>query len=130
MRSIHKALAVPLAAAVLAGCSFIPKYERPPAPVPAAFPYPSATDGTPAAALDWHQFLVDPKLRELVTIALADNRDLRVAVLNMQQARAQYDIRVADRFPTIGLGVNASRAPSTSNGNQVSSYQVGLALST
>jgi NodT family efflux transporter outer membrane factor (OMF) lipoprotein len=130
MRTIHKALLAPVAAAVLAGCSFIPTYERPPAPVPAAFPYPAGAEGPAAAALDWREFLADPKLRELVTIALADNRDLRVAVLNIRQARAQYDIRDADRYPSIGVGVNASRAPSATNGGeQVTSFQAGLALS-
>ncbi|WBY02471.1 efflux transporter outer membrane subunit [Ramlibacter tataouinensis] len=126
LRTRH--LIAPLAAAVLTGCSFMPTYERPAAPVPAAFPYPAAAEGTAAPALDWQRFFADARLRELITTALADNRDLRVALLSIEQARAQYDIRRADRLPTVGVGVNASRAPSPSSGEQVSSFQAGLAL--
>jgi NodT family efflux transporter outer membrane factor (OMF) lipoprotein len=117
-----------VAAAVLAGCSFIPEYERPPAPVPPAFPYPSAAEGAAASTLDWQRFFTDEKLRGLLATALADNRDLRVAILNIEQARAQYDIRNADRLPTVGVGVNASRAPSPVTGSQSTSYQAGLAF--
>lgn len=125
---LRKLALAPLAAAVLAGCSFIPTYDRPAAPVAGAFPYPSATEGTPAAALDWQRFFTDERLRELITTALSDNRDLRVAVLNIEQARAQYDIRRADRYPTVGVGVNASRAPNPINGDQINSFQAGLAF--
>jgi NodT family efflux transporter outer membrane factor (OMF) lipoprotein len=104
-----------LAAALLAaGCSMMPKYERPAAPVPAAFPYPSAPQGTPAAQLDWQRFFGDERLRSLIATALANNRDLRVAILNIEQARAQYDIRRADRLPTIGATVTETRAPGAS----------------
>lgn len=118
----------PVAAAVLAGCSFMPTYERPAAPVPATFPYAPAAEGAPAPAPDWQRFFADERLRGLVATALANNRDLRVAMLAIEQARAQYDIRRADRLPTVGVGVNASRAPSPASGNQVTSYQVGLAF--
>jgi len=126
--SLRNFVLAPLAAAVLAGCSFIPTYERPAAPVAGAFPYPSATQGTPAAALDWQRFFTDEGLRGLITTALADNRDLRVAVLSIEQARAQYDIRRADRYPTVGAGINASRAPNPINGEQTTSFQAGLAF--
>ncbi len=125
---LRKLALAPLAAAVLAGCSFIPTYERPAAPVAGAFPYPSATEGTPPAALDWQRFFTDERLRGLVTTALSDNRDLRVAVLNIEQARAQYDIRRADRYPSVGAGLNASRAPNPTNGEQITSFQAGLAF--
>lgn len=124
----HTALAA-VAAALLAGCSFIPTYERPAAPVPGAFPYPSATEGTPAAQLDWQKFFADEKLRGLMTAALANNRDLRVAVLNVEQARAQYDIRRADIYPNVGAVVSGSRAPSVVNGQQATTWTAGLALS-
>lgn len=115
-------------AAFLAGCSMMPTYERPAAPVPAAFPYPAATGGAPAAQLPWQQFFADERLRALIARALANNRDLRVAVLNIEQARAQYDIRRADRFPTVGATVNASRAPNASGGTS-SAYTAGIAFS-
>ncbi|MFL6694319.1 MAG: efflux transporter outer membrane subunit [Ramlibacter sp.] len=118
-----------LAATALAGCTMIPTYERPAAPVADAFPYPAATEGTPAAALDWQQFFADPKLRGLITTALANNRDLRVAVLNIEQARAQYQIRRADIYPNVGLGVGGSRAPNPTTGDESTTYQAGLALS-
>jgi NodT family efflux transporter outer membrane factor (OMF) lipoprotein len=116
------------AAAMLAGCSFIPTYERPAAPVPGSYGYASATDGTPAAQLDWQQFFADPRLRELIATALANNRDLRVAVASIEQARAQYDIRNADRYPTVGAAATATRQPSTSGTGQTNLFSVGLAL--
>ncbi len=121
------------AAALLAGCSFIPKYERPAAPVPAAYPAAGAaapaTAGTPAADIDWRAFFTDPRLQKLIAIALENNRDLRVAALNIEQARAQFQIQRAGQFPTVAAAVNASRQPSTVTGNYANSYQVGLAVS-
>ncbi|MCD6078437.1 MAG: multidrug transporter [Ramlibacter sp.] len=120
----------PLAAALLAaGCSMMPKYERPEAPVPAAFPYPAATDGVPAAELGWDQFFTDARLRSLIERALRGNRDLRVAVLNIAQARAQYDIRNADRLPTLGVSAAASRAPNPLTGDQATSLSANLGVS-
>jgi NodT family efflux transporter outer membrane factor (OMF) lipoprotein len=124
-----KLLTTTLAAALLAaGCSMMPKYERPAAPVPGAFPYPSAQEGVPAADMKWDQFFADARLRSLIAAALRNNRDLRVAVLSIAQARAQYDIRNADRFPTVGGSVSGSRAPGA-NGNTTSSYTAGIGFS-
>ena len=78
--------------ALLAGCSMAPIYERPPAPVAAQWPASSAdnTAATTAAAdMAWQDFVGDARLRELVTLALDNNRDLRVALDNMEKARAQ-----------------------------------------
>ena len=119
---------IALACAVLGACSFAPKYERPAAPVAGAFPYPGASEGTPASDLQWQQFFADAKLRELVATALANNRDLRVAVLNIEQARAQYDIRRADRLPTVGATLSGSRTPGSS-GNSTTVYSAGLGFS-
>jgi outer membrane protein, multidrug efflux system len=118
------------AAALLGACSFIPTYERPAAPVASSFPDAgaAATTGTPAADLPWSDFLGDARLRALVTLALQHNRDLRIAVLNVEQVRAQLGVQRADLLPTVGLGANASRMPD-SNGNIASSYSVGLAVS-
>ncbi|MBE7369659.1 efflux transporter outer membrane subunit [Ramlibacter sp. HM2] len=128
MRPRMKILA-PLAAALLAaGCSMMPKYERPQAPVPATFPYPSATGGVPASELAWDQFFGDARLRALIATALRNNRDLRIAVLNIAQARAQYDIRNADRFPTVGGTLSATRAPNT-QGDQATTLQANLGIS-
>ena len=114
------------ASLLMAGCSMVPTYERPPAPIGADWPTPSAGAGAAAADLPWQRFFADPGLRALIETALDNNRDLRVAVLTIEQARALYDIRNADRLPTIGAAVSGSRVPVA--GNTVTSYQVGLAL--
>lgn len=128
MSSRLRTLSTLAGALLLAGCSMMPKYERPAAPVAPAFPYPSAQQGPPASELAWDQFFADPRLRSLIASALRNNRDLRVAVLNIAQARAQYDIRNADRFPTVGAGLSATRAPD-SQGKQATTLQANLAFS-
>ncbi len=109
-------LTTALAAAVLAGCgSLIPAYERPQAPVAAQFPVLAAEDaGTASIAapdLAWQDFFQDARLKQLITIALDNNRDLRVAALNLEQARAQLQMRRADEVPTVGVGASGSRHP-------------------
>jgi NodT family efflux transporter outer membrane factor (OMF) lipoprotein len=119
-----------MAAAVglgLSACSFIPRYERPAAPVADAWPQASTVVGEAAARLPWVQFLPDARLRALVDLALANNRDLRVAVLNVELVRAQLGVQRADLLPSVNAAANASRAPGSS-GNLVSSYSVGLSV--
>ena len=125
MSSSMRKLSLLAASLVLAGCSFMPRYERPAAPVADVFPYPSAEEGTPPAQLPWQSFFADARLRSLIATALADNRDLRVAVLTIAQARALYDIRNADRLPTVGVGLSGSRAPNVA-GEQVTIYQASF----
>jgi multidrug efflux system outer membrane protein len=103
-------LLVLLAGTTLGGCSLIPDYERPALPVTANYPDgPAYQTGAaePAAltadALGWRDFFRDPALRHLIEIALANNRDLRVAVLNVAAAQAQYRVQHADLFPQIAL---------------------------
>ncbi|MEO5845668.1 MAG: efflux transporter outer membrane subunit [Caldimonas sp.] len=115
----------------LAGCSsLIPPYQRPEAPVPPTYPVgttPAAGPGSEAAAdVDWQRFFADPRLRQLIGLALANNRDLRVAVLNIEQARALYQVRRADQLPTIGAGATVSRLPV--GGGVATSYAVGFAV--
>lgn len=102
----------PIAAAlvlVLSGCSFIPTYERPEAPVAAS--WPSGTAESPAAtSVAWQDFVQAPRLRELLALALQNNLDLRVATLNVEQVRAQYRIQRANLFPSISGGVTATRS--------------------
>lgn len=116
-----------LTAAWLAGCSMMPTYERPAAPVPGTWPYESATAGTVANELEWQAFFADASLRRLIATALRNNRDLRVAVLNIEQARAQYDIRSADRFPTVNAAASGSRTPASDGGTN-RAYTAGLAV--
>ena len=116
-------------ALLLVGCgSLIPTYERPAAPVPAAFPVASSGSGTAAASLPWQDFVGDARQRALVELALKNNRDLRIALLNVEQARAALGVQRADQWPTLGAGFNASRTPA-GNGNIVSSYSAGLSVS-
>ncbi len=132
MKTMHtpNTLAAALAASlVLAGCSMIPAYERPAAPVAPAW---AGTPGTPAAQpaadIAWQTYFTDPKLQQLIALALQGNRDLRVAVLNIEQARAQYQIRGADRFPTVNAGVTGSRTPTAAGGIN-SAYNAGFTVS-
>lgn len=85
-------------------CSLAPRYERPAAPVPATWPTPAAPapeGATPAADLGWRDVLGDARLQALVELALAGNRDLRVASLNVDLARARYGIQRSARFPDV-----------------------------
>lgn len=132
LRGPHRGLrlAPSLAAVVLAGgCALAPTYERPALPVPDAFPASTAPAGVPAAAsLPWQQFAPDERARRLVQAALEANRDLRVAVLNVEQARAALGVQRADRLPTLGVGASVTRN-TASGGNVVGSYSAGLQLS-
>ncbi len=100
------ALALALGASLVAGCaSMAPEYQRPAAPVPAEFPQvdAKAATGAPLAEeIPWRDYFADPRLREVIAQALANNRDLRVATLNIEKARAQYRIQRAELFPSVG----------------------------
>jgi len=122
-----------LAAASLGACtSLAPTYERPASPVPAQLPaaVPDVPDTNAAVqSLSWQDFVQDPALRGLVEQALRNNRDLRVAMLNVERARAQLGASEADRWPTVGVGLTASRAPNTSTGVQTNAFSAGLQVS-
>ena len=110
-----RTLTVVLAASLAGGCTMIPSYERPAAPVAASFPNAAqaGAESTPADAIAWRDYFADARLREVIALALANNRDLRVAALNIEKARAQYRIQRADLFPAVGAsgGMNAQRLP-------------------
>ncbi|HEY0941200.1 MAG TPA: efflux transporter outer membrane subunit [Steroidobacter sp.] len=110
-------------AVALAGCTMAPRYERPAAPVADTWPTGAAYDPaqageTTAADLPWREFIREPKLQQVIELALASNRDLRSALANIQAARAQYRIQRADLLPRIDGDINATRAK---NVNQFSS---------
>jgi multidrug efflux system outer membrane protein len=99
----------------MAGCSLQPVYQRPELSVAPHFPVGPAYDRAdwspdqrPAVEIGWREFLGDPRLQRLVEIALANNRDLRVAALNVAQVRAQYRIERAALFPQVGVAANGS----------------------
>jgi len=108
-----RTLTLALAAALAGGCTMIPEYQRPAPPVAASFPNAAQAEATPADAIAWRDYFADDRLREVIALALANNRDLRVAALNIEKARAQYRIQRADLFPAVGAsgGMNAQRLP-------------------
>ncbi|MBY0468046.1 MAG: efflux transporter outer membrane subunit [Burkholderiaceae bacterium] len=123
------------AALSMAGCSFIPAHVRPEAPVPGNYPGDTASaapTGQAAADIEWQRYFSDPRLQRLIETALQHNRDLRIAVLNIEQARAQYQVRRADEWPTVNAGATASRQPkvgdSGSGGSISSTYTAGLQI--
>jgi multidrug efflux system outer membrane protein len=102
-------LSVALIAVALAGCTLAPKYKRPAAPVaqtwPKNSPVKNRSQATNAVAeIGWREFFRDPRLQQLIGLALTNNRDLRVAILNVEQSRAQYRIERAALFPEIDAG--------------------------
>jgi multidrug efflux system outer membrane protein len=140
----HSLIAVAVAF-LAAGCTMAPKYERPAAPVSDGFPaggvystQPGATDngtrsanGQAATDIGWRDFFTDPRLQRLIEIALKNNRDLRVSVLNIAASRAQYQITRAELFPTLDASASQSkqRTPrdlSISGIPITNTYSVGL----
>jgi len=94
-----------LAALALTGCSMAPRCAAPAPPVPGAFPGPpAAASGTPAAELDWKAFYADPRLQRVLELALANNRDFRIAGLNIEKAGAYYQIQRAALLPKVNAG--------------------------
>ncbi len=134
MTALHKPACTLLLALSLAGCSMAPTYERPEAPVASSWNSPAAKTGQAASNLDWQTFIVDSELRNLVGVALDNNRSLRQTLLDIEQARAQYRIQRADRVPGLNAAANGNRqrlpADLSNTGSSAvsSSYQVGLAL--
>ncbi len=115
-----------LAASLVACGSLTPDYQRPAAPVPAQFAAVDAPAAArPAAELPWKAFFTDANLQQLIRIALDNNRDLRVALLNVEQARALVDSRKADRWPTVNAGLGLTRG-TASDGSVGSTYSAGL----
>ena len=106
-----------LATAVcLVGCTMIPPYRQPALPVPNQYPGPvSGTTPAAAAAADIaaHEIFRDARLNRLVDLALANNPDLRTAVLNVQQTEAQYRITRSASFPTVTGSAGATRSYSS-----------------
>ena len=108
-------------AVLLGGCALEPTYHRPALPVASAYPngpgYTSAANpeigkghsGPSATELGWREFLRDARLQRLVELALKNNRDLRIAVLNVKSTRAQYGIQRAGLFPALDINGVAAR---------------------
>ena len=100
----------------LGGCTMVPNYTRPEAPIPAAWPSgpayketTSAPGASVTAELQWRQFFTDDRLQKIIDTALKNNRDLRVAALNVERARALYRVQRAELFPKVETGTSASK---------------------
>ncbi|WP_438859347.1 efflux transporter outer membrane subunit [Achromobacter spanius] len=147
-------------AVALAGCSLAPDYKRPDAPITGVWPdqpkvqyggYNNPTSlgsqpasavvpeaGIPAADLGWREFFRDPRLQSLIALSLVNNRDLRVAVQRVEEARAQYGVQRGAQWPSIGAGIQGQRqhlpanmrAGGPDSSSISSSYQAGIGLTT
>jgi multidrug efflux system outer membrane protein len=117
----------------LAGCSFIPKYNRPASPVPAAYTKGSgAKPGPLAADIGWREFFKDARLQKLIEIALQNNRDLRIAALNVEQTRAQYRLFRNALLPSFEANGerNKERAVSSVSGNATTTNKYTVSIDT
>ncbi|KQT34051.1 efflux transporter outer membrane subunit [Methylophilus sp. Leaf414] len=118
---------------VLSSCSLVPEYFRPAAPVPEAYPGQPASDAvTEVPPLTWQSYFPDTDLQKLIQVALEHNRDLKTAVLRMDEAKATYGIQKADRLPTIqgNLAYDRSRTVfSSSQAFEAELFRVGVGIS-
>ncbi|MCU0578549.1 MAG: efflux transporter outer membrane subunit [Desulfobacterota bacterium] len=124
------------------GCTLAPPYTRPEAPVPGAWPKGEAYRETPvspespaASGTPWQEFFADEGLRQAIATALKNNRDLRLAALNVERARALYGIQRGELFPVLEAtgGGSQQRIPgdlsSTGQARTTEQYNVNLGLS-
>ncbi|WP_353683227.1 efflux transporter outer membrane subunit [Thermodesulfovibrio sp. 3907-1M] len=133
-----KNLIIPIMLLLLTSCTMIPEYKRPEVPIPKEWPkgeaYESLKLSEKSTILKWNDFLVDEKLQEIVKKALSNNRDLRLAALNVERARAYYGIQRAELIPavdTTGSGLR-QRVPvelsNTGKAETLSQYSVTFGI--
>ena len=122
---------------LMTGCTLSPDYTRPEAPIAAGWPTGAAyreietTAGGPAAPdLRWQEIFTDERLQKLIETALSNNRDLRLAALNVQRARALYGIQRVELFPSFNAAGSGSRqrvpADLSATGNRMTAEQYGV----
>ena len=133
--TLAKSIATVCLAAGLCSCATMePHYTRPADAVPSAFPV-AITNATAGAGVNWadvgyQDFFADTRLRQVIATALENNRDLRIAIANIQAARAQYRVQRSELVPTVGG--NASADISGGTGNDSTSpnrYQLSVGVS-
>ena len=119
---MRKVLSIVFMIVCMAGCSMAPNYFRPKPPIPGEWPtgpaYKEDVDGRTgplAADIGWRQFYVDEKLQKVIGLTLNNNRDLRIAALNIERARALYRIQRAELFPAVSAsgGLTEQRVPTS-----------------
>lgn len=124
---------------VLGGCSLTPVYTRPEAPVPTAWPTGpaydasrAATDAAPVAEIAWREFFTDERMQRVIATAIENNRDLRLAALNVQRARGIYGIQRAALFPALDATASGSKkrvpADLSSSGERYTAEQYDVNL--
>jgi len=101
---------------VLAGCTLAPRYHQPAAPISSTWPKvpgyratPTVAAAIPAADIGWREFFRDPRLQQLIELALTNNLNLRVAMLNVEQTRALYRVQRNELIPTVDINANGTR---------------------
>lgn len=105
---------------LLAGCSMAPDYQRPEVPQGASWQVSSDAKTN----LGWQQQFSDPTLQSLIRSALENNRDLRLAALNVQSYEAQYRIQRAAQLPTLAVGASSSRQQTSGDLNGTGAEQI------
>jgi len=103
----------------LSACSMAPELERPAPPVPTRFAEVGAVQGgmVPAHEMGWRTMFADPQLQRLIELALAHNRDLRLAALNVDAARSMFNIQQSTRLPSVSLDASHTRERSLAQDN-------------
>lgn len=123
-----------LASLIAGGCSLAPDYVRPQAPIAQSWASQTDAKAPVATEMPWQKFFVHGPLRELVALALENNRDLRLASLNVERARGLYGIQRAELFPAVNASASYSkqRLPDTTGFGRsliLESYAVNLGVS-
>lgn len=118
----------------MTGCAYMaPEYQRPVAPVPKDWPPQQGSVDSKSsvkipAPQDWHMFFPDARLQAMIAAALEHNRDMRIAVARVEEARALYGIQRADQLPNFNIGASRTntRVPAavSSTGSQVTSRRI------
>lgn len=109
---MRNTLALLFAVALLSACSLAPRHVRPELPTAEVYPETysgDTTQGAQAATLGWRDFFADPRLDALMRTALQHNRDLAIAVAQIEEARGLYRIQRADRLPTVVVSADGTR---------------------
>ncbi len=134
---MHKVIVLSAMSIFLCGCPRPSQYARPGLPVPSTWPESStgkagAPDAPAAADVKWQEYFTDQRLQSVIELALANNRDLRAATLNIEKVQALYRIQRAEQYPTIvaSAGADAYRLPKTLSGadhnETIAQFTVGL----
>lgn len=123
---------------LITGCSLMPEYERPVAPIPESWPSGEAykdSMNSKGVNISWKEFYKDRRLQNLIDLALQNNRDLRIAVANVERARALYGVQRAEIFPSItgsvsaGIQRKAAKFSSTNEPKVEDTYTLSLGIS-